>query len=129
MTLTRATLMAAAACVVIAASTVSYAYAEDFQYESRGKRDPFVPLVGMDRPTVTTLEDVTSVDDLKLEGLAAVAGGRQVAILNGQFLKENDKVGEVELKKIYKKFVTVSIGGKAYDIYLPGEEGGVKGEK
>ena len=109
------------------AAAVSSAYCEGFTYEARGKRDPFVPLVGSDRPAVVKLQDVTSVDDIKLEGIAFGAKGRRAAIINGEVVKENDKSGEVELKRISKKFITVLIGGKAYDIYLSGEEGGVKG--
>jgi hypothetical protein len=99
--------------------------AADFRYDSRGKRDPFVPLIGMDRPAVTKLEDIASIDDIRLEGIAS-GGGKTVAILNGEALKEGDRAGDVELKKIGKKQVTILIGGKPYDVYLPGEEGGSK---
>ncbi len=102
---------------------------EGFKYESRGKRDPFVPLVGASRPAVVKLEDITSAEDIKVEGIATGAQGKRVAILNGEVLKENDKVGEVTLVRVEKKFVTISIGGKSYNLYLPGEEGGVKSEK
>ena len=125
----RAYYLSAVVFILIIFSAAPLVTAEDFQYESRGKRDPFVPLVGMDRPTVTSLEDITSADDIKLEGIAAGADGKQMAIMNGEVLKENDKVGEIELKKIGKKSITILIGGKAYEIYLPGEEGGVKGGK
>jgi hypothetical protein len=100
-----------------------------FQYEAKGKRDPFVPLVGMDRPAVASLEDVSSVDDLKLEGIAIGAQGRKIAILNGEALKEGDKIGEVELKTVAKKSVNVMVGGKPYELVLSGEEGGAKGGK
>ena len=105
------------------------ALCDGFKYESKGKRDPFVPLVGVSRPAVVSLEDITSAEDVKVEGIATGAQGKKVAILNGEFLKEGDKVGEVELVKVEKKFVTISIGGKSYNLYLPGEEGGVKSEK
>ena len=105
------------------------ALCEGFKYESSGKRDPFVPLVGGSRPTVVKLEDVTSADDVKVEGIAIGAQGKKVAILNAEVLKEGDKVGEVELIKVEKKFVTILIGGKSYNLYLPGEEGGVNSEK
>ena len=104
------------------------ALCDGFKYESRGKRDPFVPLVGGSRPTVVKLEDITSADDVKVEGIAIGAQGKKVAILNAEVLKEGDKVGEVELIKVEKKSVTISIGGKSYNLYLPGEEGGVKSE-
>jgi hypothetical protein len=102
------------------------ALCDGFKYESKGKRDPFVPLIGGSRPTVVKLEDITSAEDVKVEGIAVGAHGKKVAILNGEVLKESDKVGEVELIKVEKKFVTISIGGKSYNLYLPGEEGGAK---
>lgn len=108
---------------VILAGLTEPVSGETVQYEFRGKRDPFVPLVGMDRPTVTKLEDISSVDDIKLEGIA-FAGGKRIALLNGEVLKEGDRVGDVEMKAVANKFVTISISGKSYDIYLPGEEGG-----
>jgi len=104
-------------------------YCEGFQYESRGKRDPFVPLVGGSRPTVTKLEDITSVGDIKVEGIVVGAQGNRMAILNGDVFKEGDKAGEVEIKKIESISVVIMIGGKSYELYLPGEEGGKKGEK
>lgn len=100
-----------------------------FQYEAKGKRDPFVPLVGMDKPAVARLEDVSSVDDIRLEGIASGAKGAMVAMMNGEQLKVGDKAGEVELRAVGKKSVTVVLGGKPHEIFLPGEEGGAKGEK
>ncbi len=102
---------------------------EGVQYEARGKRDPFVPLAGGTKSAATKLEDITSADDIKVEGIAIGAEGRKMAILNGEIIKEGDKVGEVSLKSIGKKFITVLIGGKSYNIYLPGEDGGSKVEK
>ncbi len=99
--------------------------ADDYKYESRGKRDPFVPLVGMDRPTVSKLEDATSIADVKLEGIVSRSGGKMAAILNGQIVKEGDRFGDVEIRKIAKKAVTIVMGGKNYAIMLI-EEGGSK---
>jgi hypothetical protein len=110
-------------------SLAQCALCDGFKYESRGKRDPFVPLVGGSRPVVVKLEDITSAEDVKVEGIAVGAQGKKVAILNAEVLKEGDKVGEVELKKIEKKSVIILIGGKSYNLYLPGEEGGAKSEK
>jgi hypothetical protein len=119
-------LLIAFALLVLSAQS---ALCDGFKYESKGKRDPFVPLVGGSRPTVIKLEDITSAEDVKIEGIATGAKGKKVAILNGEFLKEGDKVGEVELVKVEKKFVTISIGPKSYNLYLPGEDGGTKSEK
>jgi type II secretory pathway component PulC len=120
------TLIAVFAILVTAAQC---AVCEDYKYEPLGKRDPFVPLIGGSKPIVAKLEDITSVDDIKVEGIAIGAQGKRVAILNGEVLKENDKVGEVEIKKVDKKSVVIQMGGKSYNLYLPGEEGGIKSEE
>lgn len=104
---------------------VSSAVGDDYKYESRGRRDPFAPLVGMDRPTVSKLEDVTSITDLKLEGIASSPAGKPIAIMNGEIVKEGDRFGIIEIEKITKKTVTVVMGGKKYDRDLS-EEGGSK---
>ncbi len=95
-----------------------------FQYDARGRRDPLVPLIGKDKPSILKLENVTSVEDARLEGIADGAMGK-IAILNGELVKENDKFGEVVIKKIANRSVTITIEGKLYTIALP-EEGGRK---
>jgi len=129
MSLLRKTLPAVFLLALAALAVAVSLWSQSVQYESRGKRDPFMPLVGIDRPAVTRLEDVASIDDLKLEGIALGAQGRRAAMLNGQVVREHEKVGEVELQKIDEKSITVLIGGKAYEIFLAGEEGGAKGGK
>ncbi len=109
----------------IAVFAVSPAIGENFKYESHGRRDPFVPLVGIERPTTTRLEDITSIGDVRLEGMASGPGGKLVAILNGEIVKEGDRFGEIEIGKINKKAVTLIMGGKNYIIDLA-EEGGAK---
>lgn len=104
-----------------------FAGCDDFKYESRGRRDPFVPLIGADKPAIARLEDITSAEDVRLEGIAIGAGGKRIAVINGEMLKEGDKAGDIELKKIDKKMVILAIGGKDYNIKLP-EEGGAKSE-
>ena len=103
------------------------AHCEGFKYESHGRRDPFVSLVGPEKSTITKLEDITSIDDINLEGIAIGAKGHRIAIINGEMLKERDKVGDIELKAIGKKAVRISIGDKEYKVNLP-EEGGQKSE-
>lgn len=119
--------MAYALCLSLLATAVfaGLGAGESFNYESRGRRDPFVPLVGMDKPAVSRLEDVTSIADLRLEGIASAPKGKLVAILNGEIVKEGDRFGDIEIKKITKKTVTIMMGGKNYDKDLT-EEGGSK---
>lgn len=102
---------------------------ENYKYESHGRRDPFVPLIGFEKPAVTKLEDVTSAEDIVLEGIAAAAKGKKMAIINGHILKENDRVGMVEVKKITDNAVTLVIDGQTYDIKLPEKGGGKKSDR
>lgn len=94
------------------------AASQDFNYDAKGRRDPFIPLVGQERSVIAGLETIASPDDLKLEGIATGAGGRQVAIINGQMVKEHDKFGALLIKNITKKSVNVSIEGRDYILTL-----------
>lgn len=113
------------AAAAVAVLTVCGALrAESFQYSAHGKRDPLVPLVGAERPAAVALDDAVSADDVRLEGIATGAQGQPVAIINGKVYKEGARAGEVSLVKIGKKSVTIKIGGKSYERFLAGEEGG-----
>lgn len=114
-----------AVCVVMIAGSASYTSPKASAYEPHGRRDPFVPLIGKERPTVVRIEDVMSIDDLKLEGIAIGAKGERIAILNGEMLKEKKKIGDLEVKKITKRTVTISISGQDHIIKLS-EEGGTE---
>jgi hypothetical protein len=116
-------------CLAIVAIMAPLANTSDvFKYESRGRRDPFVPLIGQERPAVLKLEDVTSIDDVKLEGIAVGPQGKKMAVLSGEMVKEGDKFGDLEIKEISKKEISLTIGGKPYKMNLS-EEGGAEGEK
>lgn len=108
---------------LLVAATGSYSGAENFEYNSHGKRDPFVPLVGSEKPTVTKLAEITSVEDIKLEGIVSGGRSRAAAMMNGEIVKQNDRVGDIFIKSITKAGVTLTIGGKEYQLKLP-EEGG-----
>lgn len=97
---------------------------ETFTYSSRGKRDPFVPLIGHDKGASIRLINVTSIEEVKLEGIAAGARGEKTAIINGEIFRENSRAGEVEIKKITDKNITLLMSGRIYVITL--QEGGDK---
>ncbi|MDD5437295.1 MAG: hypothetical protein PHX20_07110 [Candidatus Omnitrophica bacterium] len=101
--------------------------AEGFRYDAHGKRDPMVPLIGQEKAAgaMIPISEAVSIDDLRLEGIVAQASGHSMAVMNGELVKENFKAGEVEIKKILKKSVVLTISGKEYTVNLP-EEGGQK---
>lgn len=92
--------------------------AASFIYDAKGKRDPFIPLVGEKRQTVG-IEEILSIEDVSLEGVAVGPNGRMIVILNGVMLKEGEKAGGLEIKKISREKVTVIKDGKKYELNLP----------
>ncbi len=90
-------------------------------YDFKGKRDPFMPLVTSERQVVS-VEDIVSINDVSLEGLAVGRQGKKVAIINGVMLKEGERIGNVELKAIGDKSVKLLIDGGEYELRLPEEE-------
>lgn len=107
---------------MIAVSALSLMAAEPFTYDAKGRRDPFQPLMGSERPTAGGLRDITAIDDVRLEGIASGKSGKLVAILNGEIVSEGDKAGVIEVKQISNKSVVLLVGGQKYTLVLP-EEG------
>lgn len=103
------------------------AASDQVKYESKGKRDPFIPLIGQEKAKVVGLDNITSVEDVNLEGIAIGAGGKNVAILNGQMVKDNDKFGTLQIKKVSRKEVRISIDEKDYTLKLQEPERGDSG--
>ena len=109
--------------------SLGFLKAEQPGYDSHGKRDPLVPLIGQEKPGgVVKFADIASVDDVKLEGIAGETTGHKTAIINGELVKEGFRSGEVQVGKITKNSVTLTISGKEFTINLP-EEGGRKSEQ
>jgi len=98
-------------------------------YEPKGKRDPFIPLIGQNKGIRSEgLEGVLTAQDVLLEGIAVGPTGKNIAILNGQIVKEKDKFGLLQINKITNKTVELSIDGKKYNLSLQEEEGIKVGE-
>src|SRR4030042_1997129 len=66
----------------------AYTEEEAYIYDSHGKRDPFLPLVGITSKVIESLEDVMSIEDVNLQGLAFKPYGKKVAKVNGVLIKE-----------------------------------------
>ena len=122
--------------VVVAVVALYLVSGPSFGYEARGKRDPFVPLIGLAKEKSkekskekgkdvgpVRLAEVGSVNDILLEGVAIGAQGKNVAILNGQMVKENDEIGVLRIIKISRNAVELSIDGKVYTLSLRKEKG------
>lgn len=108
--------------ILVLAETHVFAVTEEiFIYESRGKRDPFVPLVGVTAQAAGSLEDVMSIDDVKLQGFASDSTGKKAAILNGEMVREEETVGRVTVKSISRNKVIIMLDEDAYELDIYGE--------
>ena len=114
---------------LLLSGSTDFLKAEQFRYDPHGKRDPMVPLIGQEKPNGSVeFSDIVSIDDVRLEGIAGENSGNKTAIINGELVKENFKAGEVQVKKIRKNSVTLTISGKEFTVNLP-EEGGQKSDQ
>lgn len=92
-------------------------------YHSKGRRDPFIPLVTGGIRTSLGLQAVETIDDITFEGVIFDPSGKSIAVLNNEVVKEGDKAYNVEVVMIYEDAITVKIHDKIYTINLT-EEGG-----
>lgn len=91
---------------------------EEFNYDSKGKRDPFVPLVSEGGGYSSDAYGIAGVSDIRLEGIVWDESKGSVAIINGEIVKEGDKIGFAKILKIEKGFVIFEIGGESIKIEL-----------
>jgi len=96
--------------------------AEDFTYESQGKRDPFVPLIGLPQ-TGPKASEVMNIEDLNFQGVALDSRGKKVVILNGEMLTEGTKLDALKVLKITDDEVVLLIKDKVHILKLY-EKGG-----
>lgn len=96
---------------------------EEHSYESKGKRDPFIPLITSKTKIATGLEDVQTIDDIVLEGIFWDPRGGSIAVINGVLLKEGQQVGSVKIKSIEKVQITLYINEVEYVKNLVEEKG------
>ena len=95
----------------------------EYKYESGDRRDPFIPLIISQRRMSVGLEAVESIEDVKFEGVIFDPAGKSMAVLNGEIVKEGEKVHNVKIVKIYENAVTLKIFERVHTINLV-EKGG-----
>lgn len=95
----------------------------EYKYEAGERRDPFIPLIMSQQRISLGLEAVETVDDVKFEGVIFDPSGSSIAVLNGEIVKEGEKIHNVEIVKIYDNSITVKIYDKVHTIGLIKEGG------
>jgi len=90
-----------------------------YEYESMGRRDPFVPLVGVaSKGTLGGLEGIDSVENISFQGVVIGADGKKAAIINGEIFQEGDSIGSVSVESIKDNEITVKINDNWHQIKL-----------
>jgi hypothetical protein len=93
------------------------------KYDDRGRRDPFLPLIGNDI-AVTQVAYLKSVDDLIIEGILMDPKKGSVVIVNGQVLKEGNYIGGFRIDSITANKVIFSREDKSYTVNYGDVDGG-----
>lgn len=91
-----------------------------FQYDPKGRRDPFIPLVNRDglffEPAVrkeNIVSDIITDNVLSLEGIVYEDGGSSCAIINSEIVQSGDKIGDYQVLEVQRQKVVL---GKAEEI-------------
>jgi len=96
--------------------------AQDFVYEGKDKRDPFMPLVTSDG-YIVTVEDELLVSDMNLEGIILASQGEQsLAIINGKVVKVGENIGNYTVLQISVDAVELTKDTDKYRLELKKEE-------
>jgi hypothetical protein len=92
-----------------------------FIYDSKAKRDPFIPLVTSDG-RLLKLEQEEGVKGLLLEGIIYDKFGLSCAIVNGEVVKIGDWAGDYQVLKIEKNKIIFIKDGQMTELELKKEE-------
>lgn len=91
---------------------------EVFKYDAKAKRDPFVPLVSEDGIYASDVYGITSIKDIRLEGIVWDEAKGSIAIINGEIVREDQEIGIVKVLKIEKDAVVFDLGGQEVRVEL-----------
>ena len=90
----------------------------EFVYDEKGIRDPFWPLVSPSGTIVSYGNDI-SISDMILEGIITDAQKGSIAIINGNVVKEKDKIGSYIIQRIETEMVLLKKDQETFKLYLP----------
>lgn len=91
-------------------------------YDSKGKRDPFVPLITSEgqriHPPGLDEEVLTGVRGLTLQGIVFDPKADSYAIINGQIIRQYEDIEGMKVLKIEPDGVTLLVGGEPHRLTL-----------
>lgn len=109
--------------VILGIGTSIFAQNE-FVYNAKGKRNPFIPLVTPEgRLIKLDKQETASTGGLLVEGIIYDKHGRSFAIVNAEVLGVGDMVEEYQVLKIYENKVVFIKDGEPFEVELIKGEG------
>lgn len=105
-------------CFCLPASVLSQ---EEFVYDAKGIRNPFVPLITSDGRLLQIEKTESEKGAIVLEGIICDQYGLSFAIVNGLVIKEGDFVGDNRVLKIEKSKVVFIKDGVISEVELKKE--------
>jgi len=96
-------------------SSVLYADSA-FVYDSKGKRNPFIPLVTMEGRLLKLDKQETATGSLAIEGIIYDKNGYSFAIVSGTVVGIGDSVGDYRVLKIYGNKVIFIKDGEPFEV-------------
>lgn len=99
---------------------LSYAQ-ETVDYDAKGKRNPFIPLVTSGGRLLKLELQEKDSSGLRLEGIIYDKAGASYCILNGEVLKPGDTSGDYQLLRIEDGRIVLIKDGQALELELDKE--------
>lgn len=94
---------------------------EQFDYNAKGKRDPFISLVTSDGRLLNLDKEEDTSKGLLLEGIMYDKHGVSYAVVNSKVVKVGDEVAGYQVLKIEKDKVIFIMDGQSTEVELKKE--------
>jgi hypothetical protein len=95
---------------------------EEFKYDSKGRRNPFIPLVTSEGRILKLDREQRQDNDLLIEGIIYDKNGLSYAIINGVVASVGDAIGDYQVLKIEDRKVILIKEGVITEIELKEEQ-------
>lgn len=95
-----------------------YAAGGDFVYDSRGNRDPFVPLVTKGGIYIGSWQTQNLEEEIVLGGIIYDPAGGSMAIINGMIVKEDEHILNFKVLEIGKERIILLKGDEEIIVNL-----------
>ena len=90
-----------------------------FRYNSYGRRDPFVPLVGVfEEGAKGGVWSILTIDDVVLQGIVVSADGSRSIVVNGEVMSEGERIGRLYVESIGENAVNIKIDEESFELKL-----------